>query len=77
VRNLIEKEVIRMVDEKMMCPKCCANKGKKYTLFGILAIVYGIITYMVSVMAWQPYMAWITGGIILLLIAWSKGSTKS
>jgi hypothetical protein len=69
--------VIKMADEKMMCPACCAKKGKKYMLFGVLAIVYGVIIYMMDVMGWQPYMAWIMGGIILLLIAWAKGSMKS
>jgi hypothetical protein len=65
-----------MADEKMMCPKCgCA--GKKYMLFGVLAIVYGAINYMTSVMSWDPYMAWIVGGVILLLIGWMKGSMKS
>jgi hypothetical protein len=66
-----------MADEKMMCVKCCGRAGKKYMLFGVLAIVYGIINYLTQVMGWQPYMAWITGGIILLLVAWTKGSMKS
>lgn len=64
-----------MADEKMMNGKCCGqHAGKKYMLFGTLAIVYGIINYMMSIMNWQPYMAWIAGGVILLLIAWAKGS---
>jgi hypothetical protein len=61
-----------MADEKMMCG--CG--GKKYMLFGILAIVYGIIIWMIDVMTWQPYMAWIIGGIILVLYSWVKGSKK-
>jgi hypothetical protein len=65
-----------MADEKM-CPQCCAKKGKKFMFFGVLAIVYGVIIYMMDVMGWQPYMAWVMGGIILLLIAWAKGSMKS
>lgn len=65
-----------MAEEKMM-GKCCGHSGKKYMLFGVLAIVYGIINYMTAVMGWQPYMAWIVGGFILLLIAWAKGSMKS
>lgn len=60
-----------MADEKMMC---CGHAGKKYVLFGTLAIVYGIVNYMTEIMAWQPYMAWIAGGVILLLVAWTKGS---
>jgi len=66
-----------MAEEKMTCGKCCGFAGKKYMLFGVLAIVYGLISYMTSVMNWQPYMAWIVGGVILLLIAWTKGSKKS
>ncbi|MDZ4228486.1 MAG: hypothetical protein U1E54_04550 [Candidatus Levybacteria bacterium] len=64
-----------MADEKMMCGKCGGHAGKKYMLFGVLAIVYGIVNYMISAMGWQPYMAWIVGGVILLLVAWTKGST--
>ena len=61
-----------MADEKMMCK--CGNGGKKYMLFGVLAIVYGIVNYLQSMMGWQPYMAWIAGGIILLLVSWAKQS---
>lgn len=64
-----------MAEEKGMC--CSGHKGKKFQLFGVLAIVYGIINYMTAVMNWQPYMAWIAGGVILLLIAWAKNSMKS
>jgi len=66
-----------MADEKMMCSKCCSKAGKKYMLFGVLAIVYGAINYMMSVMGWEPYMAWVVGGVILLLVGWAKGSMKS
>lgn len=65
-----------MAEEKMNGKCCSGHKGKKFMLFGVLAIVYGIIQYMVDVMAWAPYMAWIAGGAILLLIAWAKGSMK-
>lgn len=65
-----------MAEEKMN-GKCCGRAGKKYMLFGILAIVYGIINYLMTALGWQAYMAWITGGVILLLIAWAKGSMKS
>ena len=61
-----------MAEEKMMCK--CGHRGHKYMLYGVLAIVYGIITYMISVMDWAPYMAWMAGGVILLLISWAKGS---
>jgi hypothetical protein len=63
-----------MADEKMMCGKCSGHAGKKYMLFGVLAIVYGIISYLQTQMGWESYMAWIAGGVILLLIAWAKGS---
>ena len=66
-----------MAENKMVCERCCGHAGKKYMLFGVLAIVYGIIDYMITVMTWQPYMAWIVGGIILLLISWGKGAKKS
>jgi hypothetical protein len=65
-----------MVEEKMMNGKCYGYAGKEYTFFGVLAIVYGVINYMTGVMGWEPYMAWIVGGVILLLIAWTK-SAKS
>lgn len=63
-----------MADEKMTGKCCVGHAGKKYVLFGVLAIVYGAVNYMTTVMGWQPYMAWIAGGVILLLIAWTKGS---
>ena len=55
---------------------CGHGHGKKYMLFGVLAVVYGVINYMTQVMGWQPYMAWITGGVILLLVSWAKGYMK-
>ena len=63
-----------MAEEKMNC-KCYGHAGKIYIFFGVLAIIYGIVNYMISIMNWQPYMAWVVGGVILLLIAWAKGST--
>ena len=57
----------------MMIP----HPGHALKVLGILAIVYGVINYLMSSMGWQPYMAWIAGGAILLLIAWAKGSMKS
>lgn len=65
-----------MKDEVMVC-NCNHRAGKKYMLFGVLAIVYGVINYMTSFMGWQPYMAWVAGGVILLLVAWAKGSMKA
>jgi len=66
-----------MAEEKMMCGKGCCCAGKKYMFVGVLAIVYGAINYMTSVMNWDSYMAWVVGGVILLLIAWMKGAKKS
>ena len=66
-----------MTEEKGMCNCGGGHGGKKYMLFGILAIVYGIINYLQMAMGWQAYTAWIVGGAILLLVAWTKGSMKS
>ncbi|MDO8582904.1 MAG: hypothetical protein Q7R51_00040 [bacterium] len=65
-----------MKEEVMVC-NCNHKAGKKYMLFGVLAIVYGAINYMTSVMGWETYMAWIAGGAILLLVSWAKSSMKS
>jgi hypothetical protein len=66
-----------MAEDKIMCGKGCCCSGKKYMFVGVLAIVYGAINYMISVMGWEMYMAWIVGGLILLLISWMKGSMKN
>jgi hypothetical protein len=63
-----------MAEEKMYCGGCGC---KKYAFFGTLAIVYGITIYMIDVMGWAPYMAWILGGVIFWLVGWAKGSMKS
>ena len=56
----------------MMMP----HPGNALKVLGILAIVYGVVNYLTSAMGWQPYMAWISGGVILLLVSWSKGGMK-
>lgn len=61
-----------MAEEKMLMP----NPKAAFMVLGILAIVYGIINYLTSAMGWEPYMAWIAGGVILLLVSWAKGSMK-
>lgn len=61
-----------MADDKMIMP----NPKSAFMVLGILAIVYGVINYLMTAMNWQPYMAWIGGGVILLLVAWAKGATK-
>lgn len=62
-----------MTDDKMMMP----NPKSAFMVLGILAIVYGVINYLMTAMNWQPYMAWIAGGAILLLVSWAKGSMKA
>lgn len=50
------------------------NPSKIFMIFGVVAIVYGIINYLMIAMNWPAYSSWITGGIILLLVSWAKGS---
>ena len=61
-----------MAEEKMLMP----NPKAAFMILGILAIVYGVVNYLMSSMGWEPYMAWIAGGVILLLVSWAKGSMK-
>ena len=61
-----------MADEKALMP----NPKSAFMVLGILAIVYGVVNYLMSSMGWEPYMAWIAGGVILLLVSWAKGSMK-
>lgn len=61
-----------MAEEKMLMP----NPKNAFMVLGILAIVYGVVNYLMSSMGWQPYMAWIAGGVILLLVSWAKGGMK-
>ena len=56
-----------MAEEKGMY-----HKGGILFLLGILAIVYGIVQYLLLVLVWPVYTAWIVGGIILLLVSWAK-----
>ncbi len=62
-----------MAEEKMLMP----HPKNAFMVLGVLAIVYGAVNYMMTVMGWEPYMAWIGGGAILLLISWAKGSMKA
>ncbi|MEK7517736.1 MAG: hypothetical protein AAB583_04250 [Patescibacteria group bacterium] len=59
-----------MTEERMVHP----SPGKIFMIFGVLAIVYGIINYLMTAMNWPDYSSWILGGIILLLISWAKQS---
>lgn len=46
-------------------------KGHLLFTLGILAIVYGLISYFESI-GWPTYLSWIVGGIVLVLVAWAK-----
>ena len=61
-----------MTEERMVSP----NPGKVLMIFGVLAIVYGIINYLMIEMNWSVYASWIVGGIILLLVSWAKQSKQ-
>jgi len=52
------------------------NPKSAFMVLGVLAIVFGVINYLMSALSWEPYMAWIAGGVILLLASWAKGSMK-
>jgi len=57
-----------MAEEKgMYC-----HKGGWLFVLGVLAIVYGIVQYLLLALGWPIYTAWIVGGIILLLVSWAK-----
>ena len=58
------------MEQRMFHP----NPGKVFMIFGVLAIVYGIINYLMISMSWPAYSSWIVGGIILLLVSWAKQS---
>lgn len=62
-----------MAEEKMLMP----NPKSAFMVLGVLAIVYGVVNYLMSVMGWEPHTAWIAGGVILILVSWAKGSMKS
>lgn len=58
-----------MAEEKTLMP----NPKAAFMVLGVLAIVYGVVNYLTSSMGWEPYMAWISGGVILLLVSFAKG----
>jgi membrane-bound ClpP family serine protease len=61
-----------MEDKKMMM-----YHGKNwYMIIGTVAIVYGIMNWAMMAYGWPAYMAWIIGGIILLVIGWVKKMMK-
>ena len=59
-----------MAEEKILSP----NPKSAFMVLGVVAIVYGIVNYLTTMMNWQEYMAWVVGGVILVLIGWAKGS---
>lgn len=59
-----------MAEERMIHP----NPSKIFMIFGVLAIVYGVINYLMMAMNWSAYASWIVGGIILLLVSWARQS---
>lgn len=54
--------------------KCCSHHGGFLFKLGILAIVYGVVQYLMTGLNWPAYGAWIGGGIILMIIDWLKKS---
>ncbi|MBI2031637.1 MAG: hypothetical protein HYT08_03415 [Candidatus Levybacteria bacterium] len=50
------------------------EKGLLLEAFGVLAIIYGIIQYLMAGLGWPSYGAWMAGGVILLLVGWAKKS---
>lgn len=48
--------------------------GGKHWLFtiGILALVYGIVSWAMIAYSLPMYMGWIIGGVLLILVAWLK-----
>ncbi|MFI5265301.1 MAG: hypothetical protein ACHQT7_00990 [Candidatus Levyibacteriota bacterium] len=65
-----EKEVIKMAEQNK------SHSGGLLFVFGVLAIAYGVIQYLMVGLGWPAYGAWITGGILLLLVKWLKKSMK-
>lgn len=50
--------------------------GKVFMTTGVLAIVYGVINYLIVGLQWPDYGAWIAGGIILILLGWAKSTMR-
>lgn len=59
-----------MADEKMLY----AGKAKLLSAVGVIAIVYGVIQYLIVSLSWPEYGAWIAGGVILVLVGWAKSA---
>lgn len=52
--------------------KITHKKGMFLETLGVVAIVYGIIQYLMAGLGWPNYGAWMAGGVIFLLISWAK-----
>lgn len=52
------------------------SKGKMLSAVGTIAIVYGAGRYVVENLIWPEYLAWIVGGVVLVLIGWAKSSME-
>lgn len=72
------RNMAKEMDEKMgMCGCGCGMGhgmwGKHlYFLIGILALVYGVIEWARVTYMWPPYMGWVVGGIILIIVGIAK-----
>lgn len=56
---------------------CCGGHGmwmgkKLYMTVGTLALVYGLVSWARVTYMWPPYMGWVVGGIVLLVIGFLK-----
>jgi hypothetical protein len=46
--------------------------GHLFVTVGILALVYGVVNYLKVAYVWPPYMGWIVGGVVLIVVGWAK-----
>lgn len=57
------------------CHACVhQSHGNLLITIGIVAAVYGIINYLRITVgyAWPPYVGWLIGGVILMIVGWAK-----
>ncbi|HKC14351.1 MAG TPA: hypothetical protein VKC89_00055 [Patescibacteria group bacterium] len=54
------------------------HKGGHFLFtLGIVAVVYGIIQYLMVGLGWPDYASWIVGGVLLALLGWFKKNRMS
>ena len=58
------------MDHKEGC--CCHRGGHFFVVVGMLAFVYGFVNYLRVVYVWPPYAGWLIGGLILIVIGWTR-----